>query len=118
LNSFQRKKETDTVHVQKYAILMIDAECLVVYRQFKGHNARTIYGRPVTRPHGKAPAYLSVTNWLQRLKLGDDWLDPGIHTDKRSAGLLDFKSLTDLTAFPFHRVRRLAGTLKTSPSTI
>jgi hypothetical protein len=37
---------------------------------------------------------------------------------KESNGLVDFKILTAMTAFPFHNVRTLANSLKIPPSII
>jgi hypothetical protein len=68
----QRKKETVNVHGSKYFILMIDAKCLVVYWQPKGHDTATIYEKHVTWFHEKALAYPSVTNWLRRLHFGEN----------------------------------------------
>jgi hypothetical protein len=72
----------------------------------------------LTRFREKAPVYSSVTNWFRRLDFAEDIFEPGIHSGKPSDDLVDFKILTELTAFPFHSVRTLAGTLKIPRSTI
>jgi hypothetical protein len=41
---------------------MIDADCLMLYRQFNGDKVITRYGRLVTGFHEKSPADSSVTN--------------------------------------------------------
>jgi hypothetical protein len=103
--------------VQKCAILMNDAKCLIAHWQYKGHIATTLYEKLVTQFHEKAPAYLSVTNRLRRIHFGEDILEPGIHPGKLLDALIDFKILTELTVFPFHNVRTFATTLKIPPST-
>jgi hypothetical protein len=45
-------------------------------------------------------------------------LEPSERRGKESDGLVDFKILLELTAFPFHSVRTLASSLKISHSTI
>jgi transposase len=65
-----------------------------------------------------APGYSTVTKWLRRLVCGDDILEPVERKGKESNGLVDFKILIALTAFPFHSVRTLASLRKIPRSTI
>jgi hypothetical protein len=105
------------MYIQKNVILKIESKHLVVYWQSKGYNTRAIHEMLVARFNENASAYSSVTNWLQRLHLGEDIFDPGIHPGKPSEGLADFKILMELTAFHFHSARTLARTLKIPRST-
>jgi hypothetical protein len=112
------KKEAVVVEVDKYIILMIDAKCFVGYWQSRGDNATIIHAQLVTRFRQKAPAYASITNWPRRLHFGEDILESGIHSGKPLDRLVDFRTVTEGTAFPFDSVRTLASTLEIPRSTI
>jgi hypothetical protein len=120
---FQREIKPIVMHVSKYVILMIDAKHLVMYRPSTGHSITTCMNdlfsfSPFPLFHEKTTAYSSVRNWPRRLHFGEDRFEPGIHTDKNSDSLIDFKILPDLTGFLFHSVWTLAGTAKIPRSTI
>jgi hypothetical protein len=77
-----------------------------------------MYEQPFSLFYEKATAYLSVRNWPRRLHFGGDRFEPGIHTDKPSDNLIDFKIRPDLTGFLFRSVRTLASTFMIQRSTI
>jgi hypothetical protein len=91
---------------------MIDAKCLVVYWHSKGHNASAIWDKLRAQFHDEASAYSSVTNWFRRLGFGEDIREPGGHPGKPADGMIDLQILIELTEFPFHSARTLAGALK------
>jgi hypothetical protein len=97
---------------------MIDAKCLIVQWQSKGHNARTIHAKLATRLHEKGPIYSPVTNCLRHLHSGEDIFEPGIHSAKPLDSLVGFKILMELAGFPFHGARTLASTLRITKSAI
>jgi hypothetical protein len=72
----------------------------------------------VTRFGEQPPSGSSVTNWLRRIRFGGDIFGLGIHSGKPSDGFVSLKILAELTAFSFHRVQTLAGTLKIPRSAI
>jgi hypothetical protein len=61
---------------------------------------------------------LTLTKSLRRLVCGDDILEPVKRKGREPDGLVDFKTLATLTAFPFHSVRTLASSLKIPRSTM
>jgi hypothetical protein len=97
---------------------MLQEKSLVIYWHSKDHDAQKTHRKLVAHFGEGAPAYSTVTKWLRRLVCGDDILVPVERKGKESDGLVNFKILIALTAFPFHSVRTLASSLKIPPSTI
>jgi hypothetical protein len=83
---------------------MIGAMCLIADWKSQCLNATTIHAKLVIRFHEKVPAYSPVTNSLRPLYFGEEIFEPGIHSVKRSDGLVDFKVRTERTAFLSHGV--------------
>jgi hypothetical protein len=97
---------------------MMKEKRLVIYWHSEGYDANAIYRKLVTHFGDGAPRYSTVTKWVRRLVCGDDISERVERKGKESGGLIDFKILIALTAFPFHSIRTLAGSLKIPRSTI
>jgi hypothetical protein len=91
---------------------MIDAKCLVLSWDSKGHNATARWDKLCAQFHDEPPAYSSVTNWFRRLRFGEDIREPGMHPRKPCDGVINLQLLIRSTEFPFHSVRTLASALK------
>jgi hypothetical protein len=91
---------------------------LVIYWHSKDDDANAIHRKLVTHFAGGASRYSTVTKRLRRLVCGDDILEPVERNGKESDGLVDFRILIALTAFPFHSPRTFAGSLKIPRTTI
>jgi hypothetical protein len=97
---------------------MLKEKSLVIYWHSKDYDANAIHRKLVTHFGDDALGYSTVTKWLRRLACGDDILEPAERKGKESDGLVDFKIVIALTAFPFHSVRTLTSSLKIPRSTI
>jgi hypothetical protein len=97
---------------------MLKEKSLVMYWHSKDYDANPIHRKLGTHFGDDSPGYSTVTKWLRRLVCGDNILEPVERKGKKSDGLVDFKILIALTAFPFHSVRTLASSLKIPHSTI
>jgi hypothetical protein len=100
------------------SVLRLKEKSLVIYWHSKDYDANSIYRKLVANFGDSAPGYSTGTKWLRRLVCGDDILEPVERKGKESDGLMDFKILIALTAFPFHRVRTLTSSLKIPRPTI
>jgi hypothetical protein len=97
---------------------MMREKSLVIYWHSKDSDANAIYRKLVTDFGDGTPGYSTVTKSLRRLVCGDGILEPVKRKGKELDGLVDFKILATLTAFPFHSVQTLASSLKIPRSTI
>ena len=91
---------------------------LVIYWHSKDLNAIQIYQKCCKNFPDESIHYSSITNWIRKIKRGENILVRKIGSGPLSDETIDLKIYSALNEFPFHSLRSLSTCLKIPKSTI
>ena len=91
---------------------------MVIYWHSKELNATAVYQKCCKHFGNDAVHYSTITDWIRKIKLGDDILTRKIGSGPSGDSTIDVQICFQLEQFPFHSIRTLSSTLKIPKSTI